>query len=85
MPFARTKLARLEKVNASILILHGARDTRVNPEQSKRLYEMLKASGKDVEIKIYPYIGHSIAWYDRPVVETVEFLKVHLNGMSRPH
>jgi dipeptidyl aminopeptidase/acylaminoacyl peptidase len=81
----RSPMGGLEKVNASVLILHGARDTRVNPEQSKRLYEMLKASGKDVEIKIYPYIGHSMLWYDRPVVETVEFLKVHLNYTSRSH
>ncbi len=81
----RSPLGGLEKVNASILILHGARDTRVSPEQSKKLYEMLKASGKDVEIIIYPYIGHSMLWYDRPVVETVEFLKAHLSVMDRPH
>lgn len=81
----RSPMGGLEKVNASVLILHGALDARVKPEQSKVLYERLRASGKDVKIIIYPYAGHGVVWYDGPVAETVEFLKAHLSGTSRSH
>ncbi len=79
----RSPLERLASINASVLILHGELDTKVSPEQSRRLYDMLKASGKEVNIKVYPYINHEMVWYDRPKTETLEFLRAHLSGTSR--
>jgi acetyl esterase/lipase len=43
------------------LIQHGAADTTVAPQQSKRLYEALHAAGVPAELAIYPGVAHGFA------------------------
>jgi acetyl esterase/lipase len=40
------------------LLLHGADDVRVKPRHSRALAARLKAAGADVELKLYPRLGH---------------------------
>lgn len=40
------------------LLLHGASDLRVKPRNSRKLAGLLRAAGSDVELKLYPKIGH---------------------------
>lgn len=40
------------------LLLHGARDDRVRPLQSRRMAAALEAAGAKAELRIYPDIGH---------------------------
>jgi predicted peptidase len=44
-----------------IWIFHGADDTVVPPEESRRLYEELKKAGANVRYTEYPGVGHN-AW-----------------------
>jgi acetyl esterase/lipase len=43
------------------LIQHGAADITVSPNQSKRLYEALRAAGVPAELVIYPGVAHGFA------------------------
>ncbi len=47
-----------EMINVPLLIIHGRTDMRVPVEQAETIYDMLKASGKDVELRLYD-AGHS--------------------------
>lgn len=49
-----------ENVTARILIMHGANDARVPPEQAVEFYRALKDLGKDVTYVSYPRQGHGI-------------------------
>ena len=40
------------------LLLHGERDTLVQPRDSRRLAARLQAAGVDARVKLYPAIGH---------------------------
>jgi acetyl esterase/lipase len=40
------------------LLLHGGRDTLVQPSESRRLAERLQAAGAHARVKLYPDIGH---------------------------
>ena len=48
------------KVTAKILIMHGANDARVPPEQAVEFYKALTDLGKDVSFVRYPRQGHGI-------------------------
>tara|TARA_B100000929_G_scaffold260981_1_gene225503 strand:+ start:6007 stop:8202 length:2196 start_codon:yes stop_codon:yes gene_type:complete len=48
------------KVTAKILIMHGANDERVPPEQAVEFYKALTDLGKDVSFVRYPRQGHGI-------------------------
>ena len=50
-----------KNVTAKILIMHGANDARVPPEQAVEFYKALKDLGKDVTFVRYPRQGHGIA------------------------
>jgi len=41
------------------LLLHGDADTRVKPRNSRKLAGLLQAAGSDVELKLYPGLGHA--------------------------
>jgi acetyl esterase/lipase len=65
------------------LLVTGSADETVNPGNSKRLAETLRASGVKVEYRVYPDIGHgrTIAAFSRPLSagvpvmeEVVEFI-----------
>lgn len=40
------------------LLLHGEADTRVKPRNSRKLAGLLEAAGSDVQLKLYPDLGH---------------------------
>ena len=46
-----------ELINVPLLILHGRTDLRVPVGQAETMYDMLKASDKDVELRLYD-VGH---------------------------
>ena len=49
-----------QNVTAKILIMHGANDARVPPEQAVEFYKALTDLGKDVTYVRYPRQGHGI-------------------------
>ena len=49
-----------EKIDVPILILHGARDGRVNVKQAKELSKKLDELDKEYELVIFPTGNHSI-------------------------
>ena len=49
-----------ENVTAKILIMHGANDARVPPEQAVEFYKAMLDLGKDVSYVRYPRQGHGI-------------------------
>ena len=51
-----------------VWIFHGDADNAVPVENSRRLYEALKAAGDDVRYTEYPGVGHDEAW-DRAYTE----------------
>ncbi len=42
-----------------MLLLSGANDHEVDPENSRRFAQALRAQGDFVELRIYPHVGHS--------------------------
>ena len=53
-------IRHVKNVSAKILIMHGANDVRVPPEQAVEFYQALKDLGKDVTYVSYPRQGHGI-------------------------
>jgi dipeptidyl aminopeptidase/acylaminoacyl peptidase len=53
-------IRHVKNVTAKILILHGANDARVPPEQAVEFYQALRDLGKDVTYVSYPRQGHGI-------------------------
>ncbi len=53
-------IRHVKNVTAKILIMHGANDARVPPEQAVEFYRALKDLGKDVTYVSYPRQGHGI-------------------------
>lgn len=49
-----------EKINASILILHGENDCRVNKSQAEKLANKLNELGKLHELVVYPNGSHGL-------------------------
>jgi acetyl esterase/lipase len=58
------RLAETQPVNhvapglPPVLLLHGDGDSRVMPRHSRKLAGLLRAAGADVELKLYPGLGH---------------------------
>ncbi|ACL11209.1 alpha/beta hydrolase fold protein [Desulfurococcus amylolyticus 1221n] len=48
----------VEEIDTPVLIIHGENDRIVNPEGSRRLYDRLRVSDK--ELKIYPGMRHEV-------------------------
>ena len=59
------------------LLVTGSADETVNPDNSKRLTEALRASGIEVEYRVYPEIGHGriIGAFSRPLSGGVPVLE----------
>lgn len=53
-------IRHVDNVTADILIMHGAQDARVPPEQAVEFYRALKDLGKPVVYVSYPRQGHGI-------------------------
>ena len=56
----RSPLAHLERARTPTLILHGANDERVHPEQSLELYTALRLRGVPTQYVLYPREPHGI-------------------------
>jgi carboxymethylenebutenolidase len=54
-----TDPARLQQIHAPILGLFGAQDKGIPPADVRKFEQDLKASGKKVEVVIYPDAGHA--------------------------
>nr|MBP7653539.1 alpha/beta fold hydrolase [Candidatus Dependentiae bacterium] len=48
-------------INIPTLVFHGKNDTTVKPEQSEKLAELMKKSGKNIELIIYNDYRHAFA------------------------
>jgi dipeptidyl aminopeptidase/acylaminoacyl peptidase len=53
-------IRHVKNVKSPVLIMHGANDARVPPEQAVEFYRALKDLGKDVTFVLYPREGHGI-------------------------
>lgn len=53
-------IRHVKNVTAKMLLMHGANDARVPPEQAVEFYRALKDLGKDVTYVSYPRQGHGI-------------------------
>jgi dipeptidyl aminopeptidase/acylaminoacyl peptidase len=56
---ARSPVFHADKVMRPVLLIHGAKDDVVAPEQSQQMADALKRSGKRVEYLVLPSEGHS--------------------------
>lgn len=68
-----------------VLILQGARDARVQLNQSTRMVEALKQAGKPVDFVLFSNAGHNLyRWTDRLTYyrKTEDFLAQCLGGRS---
>ena len=57
---ARSLLFHAQDIKAQTLILNGAKDDRTDPEQARRLAEIINAHGGHARAIIYPEYGHQI-------------------------
>jgi carboxymethylenebutenolidase len=46
-------------LNAPLLLIYGAEDKGVPPEQGQKLADQLESAGKNVELIVYPGAGHA--------------------------
>jgi len=54
--------------NTPVWIFHGEKDTVVDPQLSKDMYDALKSVEADVQLTLYPEAGHDswTATYNNP-------------------
>jgi dipeptidyl aminopeptidase/acylaminoacyl peptidase len=53
-------IRHVKKVKSPVLIMHGANDERVPPEQAVEFYQALRDLGKDVTFIRFPREGHGL-------------------------
>ncbi|HEY7220779.1 MAG TPA: prolyl oligopeptidase family serine peptidase [Candidatus Binatia bacterium] len=84
---ARSPLSHVDRIQAPLLIAHGANDARVNVHESEQIVAAMRAAGKPVEYFLYQDEGHR-QW--RPINKihlygkVEEFLARHLGGRFEP-
>ena len=81
----QSPLYKADQVRGPVLILQGARDARVQLNQSTRMVEALKQAGKPVDFVLFPNAGHNLyRWTDRLTYyrKTEDFLARCLGGRS---
>ncbi len=54
-----TEKETIDKINCPILGIFGEQDKGIPPETVNKFKNAAKAEGKDVEIHIYPAVGHA--------------------------
>ena len=63
---ANSPVSHLEKIEAPLLVVHGANDVRVLRQDSDEVVERLRALGRPVEYLSFPDEGHSVRrWRNR--------------------
>lgn len=71
----------VEKIEAPLMIIHGANDIRVPVYEAEQLAQRLKELGRRVEVIILPDEGHTISKVENRIkvyTEVVAFLRQHL-------
>ncbi len=69
---AASPLGHIDGNEPPFLILHGAKDKLVSPEQSRRLYEALRAQKTPAEYVLVENAAHGdLFWYQKPLIERV--------------
>ena len=65
-------LYSVDRLKVPVLVVHGDKDQRVLPKQSRLYADALKAAGKNFEYDVLPNDGHGYTtpaaaqiWYDR--------------------
>ncbi|MBI4627777.1 MAG: prolyl oligopeptidase family serine peptidase [Candidatus Rokubacteria bacterium] len=76
---------RAHQVERPLLVIHGAKDTRVNVRESEQMVAALKQAGKEVRYVVFPDEGHSRDYGNwrnalRHYAEVEEFLAGCLGG-----
>jgi acetyl esterase/lipase len=51
----------IDRKDPPFLIQHGAADVTVSPDQSRKLYDALRAAGVPAELVLYPNVSHGFA------------------------
>ena len=86
----KSPLFKAHQVQRPLLIIHGAKDVRVNVRESEQMVAALKQAGKDVRYVVFPDEGHRRDYGNwrnalRHYAEVEEFLAGCLGGRtSRP-
>ncbi len=78
-------IARVERIRAPLLVIHGANDPRVPIGETEQMVARLRALGRTVEFLRLDDEGHQIAKLKNKVTvypKAVEFLRLHLMGES---
>jgi dipeptidyl aminopeptidase/acylaminoacyl peptidase len=57
---ARSLLYYAQDIKAETLLLNGARDDRTDPDQARRVVEIINAHGGHARAIVYPEYGHQI-------------------------
>ena len=86
---AKSPLFRADQVQRPLLIIHGARDVRVNVRESEQMVAALQQAGKDVRFVVFPDEGHSRRYGNwrnaiRHYTEVEDFLARCLGGRRSP-
>ena len=74
----RSPLNRVEVVKTPMLIMHGLRDNRVSPTQSRIWVNALRESGTDVELIEFPHEDHSLLRSKDTMREQLKWISSHL-------
>lgn len=56
----RSAINYADKIDAPVLLIHGAKDPLIPVNEAQRMYDALKAAGKNAELKIYPEEAHCV-------------------------
>lgn len=75
---ARSAMYWPEAITTPTLIMHGAKDERIDVEDARRLYAALKALGRDVKYVEFPEGDHFMAAHRQSIIEhTVAWFDAH--------
>ncbi|MBI2525468.1 MAG: S9 family peptidase [Candidatus Rokubacteria bacterium] len=86
---AKSPLFRAHQAERPLLIIHGARDVRVNVRESEQMVAALQQAGKEVRFVVFPDEGHSRSYGNwrnaiRHYTEVEDFLARCLGGRRTP-
>jgi dipeptidyl aminopeptidase/acylaminoacyl peptidase len=86
---AKSPLFKAEHVQRPVLIIHGARDVRVNVRESEQMVAALRRAGKDVRYVVFADEGHTREYGNwrnalRHYAQVEDFLAGCLGGRTSP-
>jgi dipeptidyl aminopeptidase/acylaminoacyl peptidase len=59
----KSPLSHAGKLQRPVLIVQGANDVRVRPDQAERMVAALRRAGKPVDYLVIPQMGHGMGWW----------------------